>query len=127
VAFAFGPTSLSSYEFGWLRHSTWRGFYRSDGFADGNSIGYKMDLLKRPQRDGKYPDRDIDCQEALQKAFLEVASVHAATVVDAAGGKLLPVMLALAKRAEGSGWSLEEAEVAISELAQNLLDDEASE
>lgn len=86
-----------------------------------------MDLLKKPQRDGQYVDRDIDCQEALQKAFLEVAGIHAASVVDAAGGKLSPVMLALAKRAVSAGWSLEEAEVAISELAQNLLDDDASE
>tara|TARA_R110000751_G_scaffold28847_1_gene74899 strand:- start:397 stop:519 length:123 start_codon:yes stop_codon:yes gene_type:complete len=37
-----------------------------------------------------------------------------------------PVLFSLAKRAEQVGWTLEEAEVAISELAQNLLDDMAS-
>tara|TARA_R110002020_G_scaffold186487_4_gene384470 strand:+ start:1062 stop:1169 length:108 start_codon:yes stop_codon:yes gene_type:complete len=34
--------------------------------------------------------------------------------------------LGLTKRAEQVGWALEEAEVAIGELAQNLLDDMAS-
>jgi len=83
-----------------------------------------MDPLKGPQSEGKYRDRDIDCQEALQKAFMEVVRLNASGVVDAAGGKMSPQMMALAKRAESAGWSLEEAEVAISELAQNLLDEE---
>jgi hypothetical protein len=48
-------------------------------------------------------------------------------VTPAAGGTLSPVMMKLAKRAESAGWGLEEAEVAISELAQNLLDDAATE
>jgi hypothetical protein len=40
---------------------------------------------------------------------------------------MAPILTELAKRAERAGWSLEEIEVAISELAQNLLDDEAQE
>ena len=42
---------------------------------------------------------------------------------DAAGGKLSPALVNLAKDAARVGWGLEEAETAISELAQNYLDD----
>lgn len=85
-----------------------------------------MNPLNKPQRDGKYRDRDIDCQEALEKAFMEIAGVQSNTVVAAAGGTMSPALAALAKRAEAVGWSVEEAEVAISELAQNLLDEDAA-
>lgn len=73
------------------------------------------------------PDRDIGCQEAIEPAFLELAKgLTPDNIVETAGGKLPPALLGLAKRAEAVGWSLEEAEVAISELAQNLLDDMAA-
>lgn len=86
-----------------------------------------MSTLKSPLKQGPYKDRDIDCQEALEAAFNELAGPHWADVTPAAGGTLSPVMAKLAKRAESVGWQLEEAEVAISELAQNLLDEAASE
>lgn len=87
-----------------------------------------MQILNRPLSDGPYKDRDIGCQEALEGALTEIArSVPAGEIVDAAGGKLSPVMVALAKRAEAVGWTLEEAEVAISELAQNILDESAED
>jgi hypothetical protein len=86
-----------------------------------------MNPLNKPQREGKYRDRDIDCQEALEKAFMEIAGAQTNTVIAAAGGTMSPALAALAKRAEAVGWSLEEAEVAISELAQNILDDAAAE
>lgn len=84
-----------------------------------------MNPLNKPQNEGKYRDRDIDCQEALEKAFMEIVGAQSTTVVAAAGGTMSPALQALAKRAEAVGWSLEEAEVAISELAQNVLDDAA--
>jgi hypothetical protein len=40
----------------------------------------------------------------------------------AAGGELPLVLLSIAKRAEAVGSTLEEAEVAVGELAHNLLD-----
>ena len=86
-----------------------------------------MSTLKSPLNAGRYKDRDIDCQEALEKPFMDIAGLHSGDVVAAAGGTLSPVFMALAKRAESAGWSLEEAEVAISELAQNLLDEDGSE
>jgi hypothetical protein len=86
-----------------------------------------MEILKKPRQDGMYRDRDIDCQEALEKDFAAIADRHPTIVVDAAGGTMAPILTELAKRAERAGWSLEEIEVAISELAQNLLDDEAQE
>ncbi|WP_439626983.1 hypothetical protein [Shinella sp.] len=83
--------------------------------------------LNKPRSTGPYPDRDIGCQEAIEPAFLELAKgLTPDNIVETAGGKLPPVLLGLAKRAEAVGWSLEEAEVAISELAQNLLDDMAA-
>ncbi|WP_439618853.1 hypothetical protein [Shinella sp.] len=83
--------------------------------------------LNRPRSTGPYPDRDIGCQEAIEPAFLELAKgLTPENIVETAGGKLPPVLVGLAKRAEAAGWSLEEAEVAISELAQNLLDDMAA-
>lgn len=86
-----------------------------------------MLTLNKPRRAGPYPDRDIACQEALESAFLEHAKgLTPENIVETAGGKLPPVLLGLTKRAEAAGWMLEEAEVAISELAQNLLDDMAS-
>jgi hypothetical protein len=87
-----------------------------------------MQILNRPRSNEQYKDRDIGCQEALEGAMAEISrSVPANQIVDAAGGKLSPVMTALAKRAAAVGWSLEEAEVAISELAQNILDEAAEE
>jgi hypothetical protein len=87
-----------------------------------------MQILNRPRSNDQYKDRDIGCQEALEGALSEIArSVPASQIVDAAGGKLSPAMVALAKRAEAVGWSFEEAEVAISELAQNILDEAAEE
>ncbi|MCQ1854577.1 hypothetical protein [Neorhizobium galegae] len=44
-------------------------------------------------------------------------------VAETAGGNLPPVLKGLALRAENVGWTVEEAEVAINELAQNLLDE----
>ncbi|WP_416409138.1 hypothetical protein [Agrobacterium rosae] len=83
-----------------------------------------MAILNRPQSSGLYPDRDIGCQEALEQEFLVIAQgLKPDDIMGAAGGTLPPKLMALAKQAESVGWTLEEAEVAISELSQNLLDD----
>jgi hypothetical protein len=83
--------------------------------------------LNKPLSAGPYKDRDIGCQEALEQSFNTLArTTPASQIIEAAGGTLPPLMIALAKQATTVGWSLEESEVAISELAQNFLD-EASE
>ncbi|MGV8939133.1 MAG: hypothetical protein ACOH2J_18590 [Allorhizobium sp.] len=82
-----------------------------------------MDLIRAPKEAGAYRDRDIDCQEALQKPFRAVSRMASENMRDAAGGTLSPAMVAIAKRAVAAGWGFEEAEVAISELAQNILDE----
>lgn len=83
-----------------------------------------MAVLKRPQSSGPYLDRDIGCQEALEQKFLLIAQgLKPNDITAAAGGTLTPKLIALATQAESVGWTLEEAEVAISELSQNLLDD----
>ncbi|MDW5315509.1 hypothetical protein [Rhizobium sp. PL01] len=80
-------------------------------------------MLPGPKETGPYRDRDIDCQEALQSGFRAVTRLTAQNLVEAAGGKLSPALINLAKDAARVGWGLEEAETAISELAQNYLDD----
>ncbi|CDN51136.1 hypothetical protein [Neorhizobium galegae] len=83
-----------------------------------------MFVLNKPRSSGPYPDRDIGCQEALEQPFLELAKgLTPDNVAETAGGNLPPVLKGLALRAENVGWTVEEAEVAISELAQNLLDE----
>lgn len=83
-----------------------------------------MLTLNRPRQPGAYPDRDIACQEAVEDVFLQLAKgLKPQDVVDAAAGNMPAVFAGLARRAESVGWTLEEAEVAISELSQNLLDD----
>lgn len=82
-----------------------------------------MDIIRKPKEQGPYRDRDIDCQEALEKSFRAVSRMASENMRDAAGGTLSPAMIAIARRAVAAGWGLEEAEVAISELAQNILDE----
>lgn len=69
----------------------------------------------------------IRCREALEQSVLELATkLKPDEVVQAASGNLVPPLAGLPKRAEGVGWTLEEAEVAIGELSQNLLVDMAA-
>ena len=82
-----------------------------------------MEMIRAPKQAGPYRDRDIDCQEALEKQFRAASRVASENMRDAAGGTLSPAMVAIAKRAVAAGWGFEEAEVAISELAQNILDE----
>jgi hypothetical protein len=86
-----------------------------------------MLLLNKPRGPGAYPDRDIGCQEALEEAFLDIAKgLTPENIVETASGRLPQQLVRLTREAEKVGWSLEEAEVALSELAQNLLDDMAA-
>ncbi|MDR6431273.1 hypothetical protein [Brucella pseudogrignonensis] len=56
------------------------------------------DKISKPRHDGKYPDRNIDCQEAV-----------AAGVVD------------LIEAAENAGWSTTEAARAVNEVSHGLI------
>lgn len=82
-----------------------------------------IDNMRKQKERGRYRDRDIDCQEALESSFREISRTDSENMRDAAGGTLSPAMIALVKRAAVTGWGVEEAEVAIAELAQNLLDE----
>lgn len=82
-----------------------------------------MDVIRQPKEQGRYRDRDIDCQEALQSSFLEISRTASENMREAAGGTLSPAMVSLVKKAVAAGWGQEEAETAISELAQNVLDE----
>lgn len=53
-------------------------------------------MIDKPRKPDNYPDRDIDCQRALEEHFQE-----------------------LIEAAERSGWTREEAISAVSELARN--------
>jgi hypothetical protein len=67
----------------------------------------------------------LGCQEALEDAFVEISGSLPAK--DIAARSLSPPLSGLAKRAEVSGWTVEEVVAATSELAQNLPDDSAQE
>ena len=82
-----------------------------------------MDIIRKPKQEGRYRDRDIDCQEALEKSFRAISRIATENMRESAGGTLSPAMIAIAKQAVAAGWGFEEAEVALSELAQNILDE----
>jgi hypothetical protein len=86
-----------------------------------------MSTIRGPKEHGRYRDRDIDCQEALQSAFRDISRIASENMAAAAGGQLSPAVNSLVKRAVAAGWDTEEAETAISELAQNILDEYGDE
>lgn len=55
-------------------------------------------MIDKPRKDEPYPDRDLDCQMAMDEHFQEL--------IEAAGQ---------------SGWSREEAISAVAELARNQI------
>lgn len=59
--------------------------------------------MKKPRHEGEYPDREIDCQEALEASIL--------AVID---------------EAEAAGWSVPETAAAIGQLADNIALQHAS-
>lgn len=70
-------------------------------------------LIRPPRSSGNYPDRDLDCQDAIEHDFL--AEVRAA---DTAFIDLAKIRSAIAAYALPAGWSDDELDNALSELVR---------
>lgn len=72
------------------------------------------ELIKGPRRRGRYPDRWLDCQYALEPMFHRLIEQHGTPYIDLAAISG-PIRLA----ACDAGWTIEDAIPAIEELAIN--------
>ena len=69
--------------------------------------------IRPPRHDGDYPDRDLDCQESIEKAFLAQTTASGAAFVD-----LYKLRAGIAPDALEAGWSDADLDAAIKELAR---------
>lgn len=75
-------------------------------------------LISSPGREGVYPERDMDCAIALRPAFAELAEKKQGVIPAAIGGEFPAELVALIEQAGTAGWSPEEAQAAIVQLAR---------
>ncbi|MCR8493666.1 hypothetical protein [Brucella anthropi] len=82
--------------------------------------------MREPKREGAYPDRDIDCQEAVSQEvadLIEQASLSGTSEADAAEAIAdtgVPGVQSILHEAVKAGWSVEETENAIKEVAAGM-------
>jgi hypothetical protein len=74
-------------------------------------------LISGPGRQGAYPERDMDCAIALRPAFAELAEKRMDLIPAAIGGEFSAELVDLIEQARAAGWSPEEAQAAIVQLA----------
>lgn len=72
------------------------------------------EMIKGPRRAGRYPDRWLDCQYALEPVFLRLLEERGTPYIDVAAISVPIIDVACA-----AGWSVEDATSAIEELAVN--------
>jgi hypothetical protein len=68
-------------------------------------------LIRPPRNDGEYPDRDLDCQESIETAFLK--HISATAFVD-----LHKVRETISPDAVSAGWTQADVDGAIKELVR---------
>lgn len=79
-----------------------------------------------PRQEGEYPDRDLDCQEAVSQGIadlIEQATLSGDSEDEAAAalsGKDIPGVRDLIDEALSAGWSAEEAARAVVEVAKGM-------
>ncbi|MCR5943932.1 hypothetical protein FG152_24475 [Ochrobactrum sp. XJ1] len=82
--------------------------------------------MRRPKHEGAYPDRDIDCQEAVSQEvadLIEQASLSGASEADAASAIAdtgIPGVQSILHEAAKAGWSVDETENAIKLVAAGM-------
>jgi hypothetical protein len=69
-------------------------------------------MIRPPRQDGIYPDRDLDCQEAVEPAFLRHAFAGTAFV------DIIRIEHDVQTEALEAGWSETEVNAALIELAR---------
>jgi len=79
-----------------------------------------------PKQSGEYPDRDIDCQEAVSQGIsdlIEQATLSGGSETEAAAalsGADVPGIRDLINDAVQAGWSPDEAARAVAEVAKGM-------
>lgn len=79
-----------------------------------------------PRKEGDYPDRDIDCQEAVSLGIsdlIEQATLSGGSEAEAAAaltGKEVPGIRNLIDDAVEAGWSADDAARAVAEVAKGM-------
>ncbi|KAB2655086.1 hypothetical protein F9K94_21250 [Brucella tritici] len=79
-----------------------------------------------PRKEGDYPDRDIDCQEAVSLGIsdlIEQATLSGGSEAEAAAalsGTDIPGIRDLINDAVEAGWSADEAARAVAEVAKGM-------
>ena len=74
--------------------------------------------ISAPDRQGPYPDRELDCAIALRPAFAELAEHRKESIAAAIGGEFSDELIELIWQAKAAGWSEEDAKAAIVQLAR---------
>ncbi|OJT99151.1 MAG: hypothetical protein BGN83_18215 [Rhizobium sp. 63-7] len=70
-----------------------------------------------PRHHGAYPERNADCRNAIEPAYMDHVNAGTEDEEKLAAGELSDVMIALSNRASHAGWSTEEADAAITAIA----------
>lgn len=71
-------------------------------------------FVRPPRMNGDYPDRWLECQEALEDLFVALVEAEARPLVD-----LVAIAPQLVSAAVEAGWQDEEARTAVVEIAFN--------
>ena len=70
-------------------------------------------FIRPPRNNDDYRDRDLDCQEAIEREFLQAVHSSGTAFVD-----LAKIRTAISEHAVPLGWSAEELEAAMLELVR---------
>lgn len=82
--------------------------------------------MKRPKKPGDYPDRDIDCQEAVAQGIADIieqatfSGTSEADAAEALAGKSTPGIPELIADAKAAGWHEMEVANAIKVVAAGM-------
>lgn len=74
-----------------------------------------------PRHHGAYPERGMDCQNAIEPAYMDHIDAGTEDERKLSAGELSDVMIALSNRASHSGWATEEADAAIATIASQRV------
>lgn len=70
-------------------------------------------MIRPPRAEGPYRDRDLDCQEALEALFLDLALKADTAFLD-----LKPIRMRLVEDGLAAGWDQKDLDPAIEELVR---------
>jgi hypothetical protein len=89
-------------------------------------------VMRRPKREGFYPDRDLDCQDAVSQNITDLieratlSGTSEANAASASSDTAIPGIRDLIDHAVAAGWSTEETANAIKVVSDGLYVDQTS-